>query len=406
MKKYKFVIIGAGPSGLSFANALMNLGIPSSNFLLLEKNIDVGGLCRSEMVDGAPLDIGGGHFLDVKRKNVLEFLFKFMPQEEWILHDRISKIRIRGAEVDHPLEANLWQFPVEVQIDYLESIAQAGCVSGDQEPLSFAKWITWKFGERISKDYMLPYNRKIWSMDPDVLGTYWLYKLPNVSFRDTLLSCLEAKPMGSLPAHGKFLYPKEFGYGEVWRRMGESLEDSLITNYKINSIDINNRIINNEFQYETLITSIPWVNWKQYCMLPSEIIEAIELLKNASINVDYRPETLDNKSHWIYEPNESISYHRMLLRSNFVNGSTGYWTETNAQRSPKLLKNDIRFHNEFAYPINTIEKPKAVKKILEWAKNYSIIGVGRWGTWEHMNSDVAVDQALQLADKLCEGALH
>ena len=403
MKKYKYIILGAGPSGLTFVNSLISSGFKQSEILLLESDSFVGGLCKSKNIDGAPLDIGGGHFLDVKRKNVLDFVFKFMPREEWVLHDRVSKIRIRDVEVDHPLEANLWQFPLEIQIDYLESIAQAGCVRGDDEPLSFAKWIAWKFGERITQDYMIPYNRKIWSMDPDALGTYWLYKLPNVSFRETLLSCLEGKPMGSLPAHGTFLYPREFGYGEVWRRMGEALGDSLITNYKIKSIDIQNRIINDEFQYETLITSIPWVHWNQYCNLPTEISKAIGLLKNASIDVDYKSETLENPSHWIYEPNEAISYHRMLLRSNFATGSRGYWTETNAQRSPDLEKGGIRFHNEFAYPINTIEKPEAVQKILDWAKDHSIIGLGRWGTWEHMNSDVAVDQALQLAAQITKG---
>jgi protoporphyrinogen oxidase len=405
MKHIKYAVLGAGPSGLALSNSLILQGLKSEEILVFEKKSEVGGLCRSEIVDGSPLDIGGGHFLDVKRKNVLDFVFKFMPREEWALHDRVSKIRIRDVEIDHPLEANLWQFPVEIQIDYLESIAQAGCVRGEDEPISFAQWINWKFGERISQDYMLPYNRKIWSMDPDALGTYWLYKLPNVSFRETLLSCLEGRPMGSLPAHGTFLYPKKFGYGEVWRRMGEALGDSLLADFSIKSIDLNRRIINDEYQYETLISSIPWVHWSNYCDLPPSIIGAINLLKNASIDVDYQSETLHNNSHWIYEPNEGISYHRMLLRSNFASGSRGYWTETNALRSPELKAGDVRFHNEFAYPINTIEKPAAVEKILSWAKQNSVIGLGRWGTWEHMNSDVAVDQALQLAHQLTEGAI-
>lgn len=402
-KKYKYVVLGAGPSGLSLANSLIASGVLQDEICIIEKEPIAGGLCRSEMVDGSPLDIGGGHFLDVKRKNVLDFLFKFMPQEEWALHDRVSKIRIRDFEIDHPLEANLWQFPTEIQIDYLESIAQAGCVRGDEEPISFAQWINWKFGNRISQDYMLPYNRKIWSMDPDALGTYWLYKLPNVSFRETLLSCLEGRPMGSLPAHGTFLYPKKFGYGEVWRRMGEALGESLVTSYSIKSLDFENRIINDEIHYETLITSIPWIHWNEYCVLPTEISLSIGLLQNASIDIDYMPETLDNKSHWIYEPNESLSYHRILLRSNFATGSRGYWTETNSKRSPELKESKARFHNEFAYPINTIEKPAAVENILSWAKKHSIVGLGRWGTWEHMNSDVAVDQALHLAHKLSKG---
>jgi len=30
----------------------------------------------------------------------------------------------------------------------------------------------------------------------------------------------------------------------------------------------------------------------------------------------------------------------------------------------------------------------------------SIVGLGRWGTWEHINSDVAVDLALTCATDL------
>ena len=398
VKKYKFLILGAGPSGLTLAHSLLDSGYTLDDIVVIEQQSIAGGLCRSEIVDGAPIDIGGGHFLDVKRKDVLDFVFRFMPREEWNLHDRVSKIRIRGMEIDHPLEANLWQFPIEAQVDYLESIAQAGCVSGEVMPESFAAWINWKLGDRIAQEYMLPYNRKVWSMDPDMLGTYWLYKLPNVSFRETLLSCLEGKPMGALPAHGTFLYPKKFGYGEVWRRMGEALGDSLVTSCAVEHVDLATRTVNGRWQAEKIISTIPWTLWEAYCELPKDVLNAIGSLKNAPIDVDYHPETLSSSAHWIYEPDESISYHRLLLRSNFAIGSKGYWTEANSVRSPQTYV--VRFHNEFAYPINTLGKPEAVAKILDWGRNNGIIGLGRWGRWEHMNSDVAVAEALQMANEL------
>src|ERR1700747_1807062 len=105
MQSYRYVILGAGPSGLAFAHSLRLAG--ENSFVILEKEAEVGGLCRSREVDGKPLDIGGGHFLDLKRKDVLDLLFRFMPREEWEEHRRVSKIRIRGKEVDYPLEANL-----------------------------------------------------------------------------------------------------------------------------------------------------------------------------------------------------------------------------------------------------------------------------------------------------------
>lgn len=67
----KYLILGAGPAGLTFASLLKRAGI--SSFVILEKESMAGGLCRSETVDGMPLDIGGGHFLDTKNERVCNF---------------------------------------------------------------------------------------------------------------------------------------------------------------------------------------------------------------------------------------------------------------------------------------------------------------------------------------------
>jgi protoporphyrinogen oxidase len=335
---------------------------------------------------------------------VLELLFRFMPREEWQEHRRVSKIRIRGIELDHPLEANLWQLPVADQIDFLESIAKAGCLRGQPKPEAFADWITWKLGECIAQEYMLPYNRKIWSMDPNALGTYWLYKLPDVSFRETLQSCLEHQPFGALPAHGTFLYPKDYGYGEVWQRMGRALGDKLHLGESLASVEPATRTVNGRYQAEVIVNSIPWTVWTQVGPMPEDVRQAVGKLVQVPIDVDYVAETLPSDSHWTYDPDESKSYHRILLRSNFCSGSRGYWTETNSVRAVGNGSSDgsggpgFRHRNEYAYPVNTLDKPAAVAQIAAWAKANRILPLGRWGQWEHMNSDVAVSLAISAAD--------
>lgn len=77
----KILILGGGPAGLTLANKISIGGV--HDFLLLEAEAQAGGLCRSLDVDGSPLDIGGGHFLDVRNQDVVEFLFSFMPASEW-----------------------------------------------------------------------------------------------------------------------------------------------------------------------------------------------------------------------------------------------------------------------------------------------------------------------------------
>ena len=399
MRRLKYIILGGGPSGLAVAHSLIDQGVGRDKVLLIEKESVAGGLCRSEQVDGAPLDIGGGHFLDVRKKDVLKFLFRFMPEHEWNTYDRISKIRLRGQLIDYPLEANLWQFSRSDQVEYLESIAQAGCVRGEPMPESFADWVVWKLGARIANEYMLPYNRKIWSMDPNELGTYWLHKLPDVSFRETLWSCLEGRPFGILPAHGTFLYPKQYGYGEVWRRMGEALGERLMTNCPVESIDLSTHTVNGCWRADVIVNTVPWTLWPNFCQVPREIQAEINKLRHVAIDIDYLPDTQTTTSHWIYEPDEAIVPHRLLLRSNFCLGSHGYWTETNATRSSAT--HGWRHHNAFAYPVNTRGKPEAVERILSWAASQGILGLGRWGKWEHMNSDVAVAEALATAANLC-----
>lgn len=67
----KYLILGGGPAGLTVANKLKQNGF--SDFLVLEKEAMAGGLCRSVDVDGAPFDIGGGIFLMLGVRKLMNF---------------------------------------------------------------------------------------------------------------------------------------------------------------------------------------------------------------------------------------------------------------------------------------------------------------------------------------------
>ena len=79
----------------------------------------------------------------------------------------------------------------------------------------------------------------------------------------------------------------------------------------------------------------------------------------------------------------------------------GYWTETNATRVEGALEDGVTsFLNEYAYPLNTIEKPQIMKKLLEWCCERNVYGLGRWGEHQHYNSDLTVERALALAEQI------
>lgn len=405
MEKVKYLILGAGPAGLTFANRLKELS--EDSFLVLEKEQEAGGLCRSVMVDGSPFDIGGGHFLDVRRPAVNTFLFRFMPKEEWKLFERDSRIVIGDRQVGHPLEANIWQLPVDSQVEVLSSIARSGCNSGKQKPGKFKDWIIWKLGDRIAEMYMLPYNRKMFADELDELGTYWLEKLPDVSFEDTLRSCLEHRAYGKQPGHASFYYPEKYGYGELWLRMAAEIASNILYQVDVTGIDLEKKTVTAAdgriWEAEYIIMTIPWRSFETIEGMPQEIASSVKKLKSSAIETRYIGEMLDTEAQWLYIPDEKKPYHRILVRHNFCQGSRGYWLETRKERV-SLYREEAEFTymNEYAYPLNTVGKPEIMDRLLGFCRTKGVYGLGRWGEHCHYNSDLVVELALKLAEKMYE----
>lgn len=398
----KYLVLGAGPAGLTFANMLMQKG--EDSFIVLEREEMAGGLCRSVNVDGAPFDIGGGHFLDVRRPHVNAFLFQFMPEDEWNLYDRKTTLHVKGNIIGQPIEANIWQMKLEDQVEYLKSIAIAGCNLNEAKPEKFVDWIYWKLGKKIAEDYMIPYNQKMFGKNLDLLGTYWLEKLPNVSFEETLLSCLNKRAYGKDPGHTQFYYPKKYGYGELWKRMAAKLGDRIVYNSVVKGIDFSTKTITvgdgKKYQADVIVTTIPWMEFENIVGMPDDIRQSIGELKFSSIQTEYHPEHLDTDSHWVYYPDPKLLYHRILVRHNFCTNSKGYWTETNSERVPVEKGTNFSYMNQYAYPLNTIRKPAIMEKLLSWSQEQGVYGLGRWGEHSHYNSDVTVDLAMKLFSRI------
>ena len=66
-----------------------------------------------------------------------------------------------------------------------------------------------------------------------------------------------------------------------------------------------------------------------------------------------------------------------------------------------LFRSDenFRYMNEYAHPLNTINKPEIMRDLLQFAESRNIFGLGRWGEHNHYNSDVVVERAMKLSEK-------
>ena len=156
------------------------------------------------------------------------------------------------------------------------------------------------------------------------------------------------------------------------------------------------------YKAEKIITTIPWTCFTHTEYITAELKEDIKKLKSSAIETRYVPQNLDTQAQWIYYPEEKLPYHRILVRHNFCEGSKGYWTETRQERVELFDKGDesYRYMNEYAYPLNTIEKPDIMDRLLAFAQKNEVYGLGRWGEHNHYNSDVTVERAMELFERL------
>ncbi len=151
----KYLIIGAGPTGLGAGYTLKNMG--ETDFLLLEKSAQAGGLASS-IVDphGFTWDIGGHvHFSHYGEYD--KALEDALPKELWNSFNRESWIWMHDRFIPYPLQNNVSHMP---PLHALRSLC--GLVSArmfpNKKPNNFLEWNYAAFGRHITTEFMLPYN--------------------------------------------------------------------------------------------------------------------------------------------------------------------------------------------------------------------------------------------------------
>ncbi len=408
---YDYIVLGAGITGLTLLKKLKEKGY--NNILGIEREKEAGGLCRTFYVDGHACDIGG-HFFQTEFPEVEEFVFSHFSKEKmYQINPRISKINIYGIDIDYPLEANLWQLPVEKQVEYLISIVRNGEALGKPEPKNYEEWIRWKLGDKVCDEYLIPYNSKLWGVPSDEMDVDWLHKIPRIEVEEILKNSLShTQDVEKYPAHIRPYYPKSGGYGRVIEAIAADINKYIKFNTKVTKLiyDKNEKvwIVNDEFKAKNIINSTPWTDLYNALGSPVEIQEQIQKIKYNKLVISLF-ETDENPTpyHWRYIPDLKEQHHREFFISNFALDSKNYgtFTETNADRfdADKLTfkgRNIFNYETTAAYPLPLIGKTKAITDILEYFKPMHLYGVGRWGEHQHHNHDVCMKHAIDFVKQI------
>ena len=171
MEHVDYLVIGAGMSGLGFANWIRAeaaaRGRPAPTVRVCEAADEPGGYCRTVVEDGFVWDYSG-HFFHFKHPAIEAWLRARMDGEVRTV-TKLSSIRVAGGDVDFPFQKNIHQLPKDRFIDCLVDLYFRDEATVDATPGSFKEMLYRRFGRGIAETFLIPYNTKLYATDLDRL---------------------------------------------------------------------------------------------------------------------------------------------------------------------------------------------------------------------------------------------
>ena len=217
-QKRDVVVIGAGPAGLTAAYALTKRGEPVT---VLEADQVVGGISRTVERDGWRFDIGGHRFF-TKVPVVEQLWHEILPDEEFLLRPRMSRIYYEGKFFDYPLRAMnaLRNLGFIEAVRCVLSYAWAR-VHPPKDQNNYEGWLVARFGWRLYNHFFKSYTEKVWGMPATEMPADWAaQRIKNLSLWSAVWNALFPKKGQTeiTTLIDRFQYPK-FGPGMMWERV-------------------------------------------------------------------------------------------------------------------------------------------------------------------------------------------
>jgi protoporphyrinogen oxidase len=395
----------------------------------LRSGPSLGGLCRSETIDGFVADCCGGHIIFSKRKDVLAFMLDALGPGGTHQSPRKSAIWYRGRYVQYPFENGLGDLPPEDNFECLKGYIEAHMArkNGAPQPGNFADWCLWRFGRGISEKFMFPYNEKIWKVALTDLSTRWVAgRVPDAPVDDVLKASIGIKTEGYVH-QATFWYPLEGGFESVVKAIAKPLDAARIhCGTKVRSVKrtaagwlVDGR------PFDRVVSTIPLRELAPALGDVPPMIRAsfdrLAYTSLASVIVAIDEPPRDDRS-WIYFPHhEAGAFNRVTHLSNYSPrnappGKSSLMAEvTYRGEAPDLekLQQDVVRHlhedglldrkrvlftrawtNQYAYILYTHDLEENLDRVRHWLAEQGIEILGRFGNYDYYNSDQCIAAVL------------
>jgi protoporphyrinogen oxidase len=425
-KSVEVLILGAGLTGLSAACHL------DREYMVAEAASSPGGTAGTLYHGDFRLDRG-----------VHVLYFRDPWTRKWISDEtgipltrniRRSAVWLHGRMIPYPVQFNLAETSFHDRWRYGLSALAASASSGRSVSGSNLKqWARSNFGRLLTENFLLPYNKKLWGVDPDQLNTEWMDGyVPRPSFRRILSGWLSSRDKG-YGANAVFWYPETGGIANLSSALSE----------KAGNIEYGARLVNLDIQshsakfdnglnikYHQLISTIPLTDLVESVDKASESeLPYFETLRSHSttiLHILLHRSGIGENLHWVYTADINIPFYRITLPHNICSSNCppGWsaltleiggeiddkaWFERKCKKA--LIEMGLMRESEsrssvvwdrikHGYVIYDCLRAETTRRIISILRGNDVICLGRYGRWEYSNMESALLQGRQIRRRL------
>jgi protoporphyrinogen oxidase len=411
------LVLGAGLTGLSTSFHLRRAGVPHR---IVERGPRPGGHAVTVEEVGYRFD-RTGHLLHLRDPEMRALVREWLGEGAYVEVDRKSAVWSNGVYTRYPFQANAYGLPKNIAYECVLGFVKAQLEPPTTPPVSFEDFCLARFGEGISRHFMIPYNARLWGVSPRDITAEWCSRFVPVPQLEDVIAGAVGLPGRELGYNTRFVYPR-LGIGALVDALAERASPVETERAPI-AIDLARRaarFADGDVRFGTLVSTLPLPTLLGLVAdLPADVREAASRLRCTELYyLDLALNTPCEKPyHWVYVPEAKYPFYRVGCYSHFSAamappGKAGLYVELVDRRPPDLAKllpevaghltemglirapEAIRFarvrHIEHAYVIFDHAYYASLARVRAFLNEHGVVSTGRYGGWNYSSMEDAL----------------